>query len=275
MTRVMGIVNVTPDSFSDGGLFADPGAAVDHAMQLIAEGAHIIDIGGESTRPGAAPVDEETELSRTVPVIEALAGRVGDVEISIDTTKGAVAEAAVAAGATIVNDVSASLEDVAASVGAGWVAMHTLGPSATMQDDPRYDDVVEEVADHLTDAARRGRAAGVSRLWVDPGIGFGKTTAHNLELVANLDRLTRIAPVLVGVSRKRFVGELHARSDRNGIADREGDSDAEPSVTDVDDRLEGSLAMATWGAHLGAEIVRVHDVRATVHAIVVVQGLTG
>ena len=262
MTRVMGIVNVTPDSFSDGGRFADTDAAVAHALRLVEEGADIIDIGGESTRPGSLPVDEETELARTIPVIESLASRIGDVEISIDTTKPTVAEAAVAAGASIVNDVSASLEEVAASVGAGWVAMHASGPSASMQDDPRYDDVVAEVADFLDDAAARGRAAGVRRLWVDPGIGFGKTTAHNLQLVANLDRFARSADVLVGVSRKRFVGELHAQSD--GIGDRFG-------VTDVDDRLEGSLAMATWSAHLGVEIVRVHDVRATVHAVGVVQ----
>lgn len=261
MTRVMGVVNVTPDSFSDGGEFADPATAVAHARRLLAEGAELIDIGGESTRPGSEPVPEPVELDRVVPVIEALAGTIGDAEISVDTTKPAVAIAAVGAGATIINDVSASLETVAADLGVGWVAMHSLGPSATMQDDPRYDDVVEEIATFLEDAAARGRAAGVERMWVDPGIGFGKTSVHNLELVANLDRFAPIAPVIVGVSRKRFVGELHAVSD--GIA-------GETPATPVDDRYEGSVAIATWSAHMGADIVRVHDVRGTVHAVRVV-----
>ena len=261
-TLVMGVLNVTPDSFSDGGRWLDPAAAVARAREMAAEGAAIIDVGGESSRPGSRPVDEATERGRVVPVVEAVAGEGLGVEISVDTTKPAVARAAMAAGATILNDISASLEQVAAETGAGWVAMHTAGPSATMQHDPRYDDVVEEVAAHLADAAARGRAAGVERLWVDPGIGFGKTTTHNLELVANLDRFRSIAPVLVGVSRKRFVGELHARSD--GATDPD-------AVTGPGDRLEGSLALATWCAHLGADVVRVHDVRATVHAVRVVQ----
>ena len=262
MTLVMGIVNVTPDSFSDGGRWLDPDLAVSHARTLIDEGADLIDIGGESTRPGSDPVDEATELARVIPVIEGLVGTSGDVEISIDTTKPTVARAAVAAGASIVNDVSASLESVAAATGAGWVAMHALAPSATMQDNPRYDDVVDDIAVFLSAAAHRGREAGVERIWIDPGIGFGKTTSHNLDLVANLDRFLGIAPLLVGVSRKRFVGRLHAESD--GVA---GDE----AVTDPDDRLEGSVALATWGAHLGVDIVRVHDVRATVHAVRVVQ----
>jgi dihydropteroate synthase len=262
MTRVMGVVNVTPDSFSDGGRWLDTEAAISHARALIDEGADLIDIGGESSRPGSLPVDEATELARTIPVIEALAGSIGDVEISIDTTKPAVARAAVAAGATIINDISASLDNVAAETGAGWIAMHTLGPSKTMQVDPRYDDVVEEVAAFLAAAVERGKRAGVSRIWVDPGIGFGKTTAHNLDLVANLDRFSEIAPVLIGVSRKRFVGEIHAKSD--GIP-------RETPVADVEDRLEGSLAIAAWSTHLGAHVVRVHDVRATVHAVRVVQ----
>ena len=262
MTRVMGIINVTPDSFSDGGRWLDPEAAVAHARALVGEGAELIDIGGESSRPGSEPVDAATELARTIPVIEALAGTIGDVEISIDTTKAEVVVAAVAAGATIVNDISASLEGVVADTGAGWVALHSLGPATTMQDNPTYDDVVEEVATFLADAARRGRAAGVSRMWVDPGIGFGKTLSHNLDLVANLDRFLEISPVLIGVSRKRFVGRLHADSDAMA---------GETSVTGADDRLEGSLAMATWSAHLGVDVVRVHDVRATVHAVRVVQ----
>jgi len=262
MTRVMGIVNVTPDSFSDGGDWLDVDAAVSHARALIADGADLIDIGGESTRPGSLPVDEATELRRVLPVIERLVGTVGDAEISIDTTKPAVARASITAGASIINDVSASLETVAADTGAGWIAMHRLGSSETMQQDPSYGDVVEEIHTFLSSAAQRGRAAGVERLWVDPGIGFGKTTAHNLELLANLDRFSEIAPVLIGVSRKRFIGELHARSD--GIS-------TETAVTDPDDRLEGSVALATWSTYLGADIVRVHDVRATVHAVRVVQ----
>lgn len=261
MTRVMGIVNVTPDSFSDGGQFDDIDAVVAHARQLVADGADIIDIGGESTRPGSHPVDLDTELARTIPVVAALAGSIGDAEISIDTTKPAVAEAALTAGATIVNDVSASLESVAAEAGAGWVAMHRQGLSADMQNGPVYDDVVAEVQEFLADAARRGKSAGIDRVWVDPGIGFGKTTAHNLELVANLESFSSISPVLVGASRKRFIGELHADSD--GMA-------GETAVTAADDRLEGSLAIATWSAHLGVDIVRVHDVRATVHAVRVV-----
>jgi dihydropteroate synthase len=257
----MGILNVTPDSFSDGGAWLDPVDAVARARQLVEEGADLIDIGGESTRPGSMPVDEATELARTIPVVEALAGTIGDVEISIDTTKPAVARAAVAAGATIINDVSASLEAVASDTGAGWIAMHSLGPSATMQDDPTYADVVDDIHRFLSDAVARGRAAGIDRVWVDPGIGFGKTTAHNLDLVANLDRFSEIAPVLIGASRKRFIGEIHARSD--GIP-------TETGVTGPDDRLEGSVALAAWSAHLGADIVRVHDVRATVHAVRVV-----
>lgn len=255
---VMGILNVTPDSFSDGGRWPTVDAAVAQARRLVADGAAVIDIGGESTRPGAEPVDEATELARVVPVVEALAGTIGDVEISVDTTKPAVARAAVAAGATLVNDVSASLEETAADLGAGWVAMHSGGPSSTMQDDPQYDDVVEEVTDHLADAVRRGTAAGLERVWVDPGFGFGKTTRHNLELIANLDRFTSIAPVLVGVSRKRTIGELHGESDGVG-------------PVPVDDRLEGSLALSTWAAHLGADMIRAHDVRATVHAVLVVR----
>lgn len=262
MTRVMGIVNVTPDSFSDGGHWLDPALAVARARRLVDEGADLIDIGGESTRPGAVPVDESTELARTIPVIEELTGTVGEVEISIDTTKPTVARAAVAAGATIINDVSASLEAVAAETGAGWIAMHALGPSATMQDDPVYDDVVDDICAFLAAAAARGRAAGVTRLWVDPGIGFGKTTAHNLDLVANLDRFLEIAPVMIGASRKRFIGEIQAKSD--GIL-------TETGATPPDDRLEGSVALAAWSTYLGADIVRVHDVRATVHAVRVVQ----
>ncbi|MDE0606014.1 MAG: dihydropteroate synthase [Acidimicrobiaceae bacterium] len=257
----MGIVNVTPDSFSDGGLWLETDAAVAHAESLIGQGANVIDIGGESTRPGSHPIDEATELERTIPVV--LAAAAMGVDVSIDTTKAAVARAAVDAGAAIINDVSASLENVAASTGAGWIAMHALGDSATMQDDPRYDDVVEEVADFLADAVRRGRAAGVDRIWIDPGIGFGKTKQHNLELLANLDRLAQIAPVLVGASRKSVVGQVHARSDgllADGLA-------GENPMTGSGDRLEGSVGIAVWSAYLGVDMIRVHDVRATVHAL--------
>ncbi len=256
MTLVMGIVNVTPDSFSDGGLWLRTDAAIAHAESLIAQGADIIDIGGESTRPGSHPVDQATELQRTVPVVSAVAAK--GVEVSIDTTKAAVAEAAVDAGATIINDVSASLCNLAASTGAGWIAMHSQGVSATMQDDPRYDDAVEDVADFLLGAVRRGRAAGVQRIWVDPGIGFGKTEQHNLELLANIDRFTEIAPVLIGVSRKSVVGRIHAQSD--GLA-------GEDPITESDDRLEGSVGIAVWSAYLGVDMIRTHDVRATVHAL--------
>ena len=262
--KVMGIVNVTPDSFSDGGRFTSAAAVIEHAGALIAEGASLLDVGGESTRPGAVAVDLGTELERVVPVIGALATRWPDITISIDTNKSEVAEQAVAAGASIINDVSASLENTASALGVGWIAMHSGGPSRTMQDDPRYDDVVEEVADFLAHARHRGIEAGIDpqQIWIDPGIGFGKTLAHNLELVANLDRFAALGSVIFGVSRKRSIGELHAQSDGT----------LEPSR--ADDRLEGSLAMATWGAFLGADMVRVHDVRATVHAVRVFAAVT-
>jgi len=253
-TKVMGIVNVTPDSFSDGGEWPDPESAIEHVGHLVLEGADLIDVGGESTRPGSEPVELDVELSRVVPVIEAAARRWPDLPISVDTTKPEVARQAVGAGASIINDVSGSLEAVAADLGVGWVAMHSPGPSSTMQDNPTYDDVVAEVAEYLADAVRRGRSAGVDRIWVDPGFGFGKTLVHNLDLVANLDRFVSIAPVLIGVSRKRTIGRLHAESD--GV-----------EAVEVGDRLEGSVAMATWAAHMGAHIVRVHDVRATVDAV--------
>ena len=265
--RVMGVVNVTPDSFSDGGRHDTTEAAIAHGMALLDEGADLLDVGGESTRPGAVPVDEATELARAIPVIEGLKAARPDAILSIDTSKPAVADAAAAAGATILNDVTASLETVAARNDMGWIAMHASGPSATMQDDPHYDDVVGEVAAYLADAADRGRRAGIEQLWIDPGFGFGKTLDHNLALVANLDRLLGIAPVVLAVSRKNTIGRLHRASDDGGAA-----STLEPTPTD--DRLEGSLAMATWGGILGADMVRVHDVRGTVHAVAVIAGLS-
>lgn len=242
VTLVMGIVNVTPDSFSDGGRFLEPEEAIAHGLALVEEGADVIDVGGESTRPGAHEVDEAEERRRVVPVVAALAS---SVRVSVDTRKEPVAEAAVAAGATLVNDVSARLEAVAAAAGVGWVAMHMQGEPRTMQDEPRYDDVVGEVLAFLCDAAERGRMAGVHEVWVDPGIGFGKTPGHNLELLTGLDRFAATGcPVLVGASRKRFLG---------------GDGPL--------DRLEASVAAAVSAAQHGAAMVRVHDVSATIQGL--------
>lgn len=259
VAKVMGILNVTPDSFSDGGRFLDHAAAIAHGESLIADGADVIDIGGESTRPGAAPVDEATELARVLPVVRALS--TGGVRLSIDTTKPAVARAAIEAGATLVNDVSATLEPIAAAMGVGWLAMHCKGVPRTMQRNPIYADVVAEVCDYLGTAAARGQAAGVREIWLDPGIGFGKNTAHNLALLAHLDRIVALGyPVCVGVSRKRFIGEVIGRSDRL----------APDTLVDISERREGSLAAATAALAAGAAMVRVHEVRMTVHAAKVV-----
>ena len=247
----MGVVNVTPNSFSDGGRYLDHQDAVAHGLRLIAEGADLIDVGGESTRPHAEPVPADEQIRRVVPVVEQLAPH---VRVSVDTRTAAVAEAAIAAGATLVNDVSASLHEVAAAHGVGWVAMHMLGDPRTMQDDPRYDDVVTDVRDYLVERAETGRSAGVDEVWIDPGIGFGKTLAHNLALLARLDELVATGwPVLVATSRKRFLGTLLATSDRT---DEVG----------TDDRLEGSLATATWAMARGARMIRAHDVRPTAEA---------
>jgi len=242
---VMGVVNVTPDSFSDGGQFLDPGAAIRHGLALIEQGADIVDVGGESTRPGAEPVSAATERARVVPVLEALAGR---VRLSIDTTKAEVAEAAIEAGATLVNDVSATLWPVAAAGGVGWVAMHMQGTPRTMQHSPRYSDVVSEVRQFLTARAGQAREAGVAEVWVDPGIGFGKTLEHNLALLCSLRTLVSDGcPVVVGTSRKSFISALLG-------------------AAPPDDRLEGSLASAVWALTQGVGMVRVHDVAATVQA---------
>ena len=251
---VMGVLNVTPDSFSDGGLYAATDAAVAHGIEMVQQGADIVDVGGESTRPGAEPVPEAVELERVLPVVAALAGR---VRVSIDTMKPAVARAALEAGATLVNDVSASLHQVAAAGGAGWVAMHMQGAPATMQLAPHYDDVVSEVFGFLLARAQQALAAGVGEVWVDPGVGFGKTMAHNLSLLNHLPELVDAAGaagcagVVVGTSRKRFLGLLASGS-------------AEPTA--VDDRLEGSLATAALAMISGASMVRVHDVSVTVQA---------
>jgi dihydropteroate synthase len=258
----MGVINVTPDSFSDGGLFLDHEAAVARGHALIAEGADVIDIGGESTRPGAEGVPVGVELERVLPVVEALSPH---VRVSIDTRKAKVAEAAIAAGATLLNDVSASLHDVAAAAGpsVGFVAMHMLGDPRTMQANPTYDDVVAEVCEFLVARAEAAVAAGVEEVWIDPGIGFGKTAAHNLSLLHHLDVLVSTGfPVAIGTSRKRFLGALLADADRP--------KPLEPVAPE--DRVEGSVATAVWAMVQGVRMVRVHDVRATVHAARVVAG---
>jgi dihydropteroate synthase len=241
----MGVLNVTPDSFSDGGRYFDAAAAVAHGLDLVAEGVDIVDVGGESTRPGATPVDPDEERRRVLPVIAALAPH---VRVSVDTRSDVVADAAVDAGATLINDVSASLWPVAGSRRVGWVATHMQGTPQTMQRQPRYDDVVADVAAVLADRAATARAAGVEEVWVDPGIGFGKTRAHNLALLRHLHRLVAIGvPVLVGTSRKGFLGDLTGGAP-------------------VDDRLEASLATAVWAMAQGAAMVRAHDVAATMQA---------
>jgi dihydropteroate synthase len=256
---VMGVINVTPDSFSDGGLHADHDAAVRHGRELLAQGADWLDVGGESTRPGATPVAEAEELRRVLPVVEALAAE--GAKVSIDTRKPGVARAAVAAGASLLNDVGGANGAVAAELGVAWAAMHVQGEPATMQVDPRYDDVVAEVLDDLTRRAEAALAAGAPEVWIDPGIGFGKTQEHNLALLAHLDAFVATRhPVLVGTSRKGFLGRLL------------GDSDGSEGPAPVGDRLEGSLATATWAMANGVRMVRAHDVRATAQAALVIGG---
>jgi dihydropteroate synthase len=250
---VMGVLNVTPDSFFDGGRYASTEAAVARGRAMFAEGAAVVDVGGESSRPGATPVDEREEIRRVIPVVEALA-TLGTV--SVDTVKPAVARAAVEAGAALVNDVSATLWQVAAECGVGWVAMHRQGTAADMQSDPRYDDVVAEVHGHVLGLADRAAAAGVGEVWVDPGIGFGKTVEHNLALLAHVGELVRAAEardarVLIGTSSKWFLGMIGAR----------GGPPLPP-----DQRAEGSLASSTWAMTQGAHMVRVHDVISAVRA---------
>ena len=257
---VMGILNVTPDSFSDGGAFCDRDEAVGHALQMIDGGADIIDIGGESTRPGAAEVSVDEELSRVIPVIEALRHH-REIVISIDTTKAQVAEAALNAGACIVNDVSACTNDenmiqVARAFSAGVILMHMQGTPRTMQQEPRYDNVVEDVTTYLEQRVDALTAAGLARLQlaIDPGIGFGKTSEHNLSLLRNLADLRRLqVPIVVGLSRKSFLGEITGR--------------------DTGDRLAGSLAGLAWSVASGADVIRVHDVRESRDAIHVVTAI--
>ncbi len=268
---VMGVLNVTADSFSDGGRFLAAEDAVAQGRRMIAAGADIVDVGGESSRPGAEPVQVAEELARVVPVIEALAP---EVRVSIDTVKPEVARAAVAAGATLVNDVSASLVEVTAQLDAGYVVMHRQGTPKTMQVAPSYDDVVSEVSAFLADRAAQAEALGIDEVWIDPGIGFGKTPAHNLSLLRHLDRLVATGrPVLVGTSRKSFLGQLVARSDARAAARSTGSTEpasGPPRPAPVGDRLEASLATATWAMAQGARMVRVHDVGPTVQAAKVV-----
>jgi dihydropteroate synthase len=254
MTLVMGVLNVTPDSFFDGGRWHDTAAAVAHGRQMVDDGADIVDVGGESTRPNASPVDELTELGRVVPVVRELAREVeGRARISVDTRKRVVAEAALEAGASILNDVSASLWPVAAQGGAGWVAMHMRGQPSDMMRQADYVDVVAEVRAYLVQRAERAASAGVTEIWVDPGIGFAKTTAHNLAVLARLDELVATGwPVAVGVSRKRFTGVLATGN--------------EAGPAPLEDRLEGSVAGAVWAMSCGVAMVRAHDVKATVDA---------
>jgi dihydropteroate synthase len=258
--RIMGVVNVTPDSFSDGGRWLDPGAAVAHALELEAEGADILDIGGESTRPGAEPVGVEEELARVLPVIEALAAE-AKAPVSIDTRNAEVMRRAAEAGARIVNDVSALTHTpdssrAAAQMGLPVVLMHARGDPRTMQNDPRYDDVVLDVYDWLEARISACEAAGIprARLIVDPGIGFGKTLAHNLALLASLSIFHGLGcPILLGASRKSFIGRL-----AGGAA--------------PDQRIPGSLAAALVGVAQGVQILRVHDVAATRQALAVWEG---
>jgi dihydropteroate synthase len=246
----MGILNCTPDSFSDGGKFLDTGAAVEHALEMLEEGAEIIDIGGESTRPGSDPVPPDDQMKRTVPVIQKIVAD-SDTTISIDTQSADVADAAIAAGASIINDISSlrsdrRMADVAASSGAAVILMHMLGTPKSMQRSPVYEDVVREVGEFLRERIEFCGRAGIDRrsLVADPGIGFGKTVDHSLRLLARIADLQGLeVPILIGGSRKSFLGHV--------------------LDTDVEDRLEGSLAVVAWAAIQGVSIVRVHDVRAT------------
>ena len=253
----MGVLNVTPDSFSDGGLYADTETAVAHGARLVDEGADIVDVGGESTRPGAAPVEPDEERRRVVPVIEGLRRARPDAVLSVDTRRADVARAALDAGATIVNDIGAGRDPamlpLVAERGTGLVLMHKQGEPRTMQDDPHYDDVVVEVHEYLRERVETAVFAGIEadRLAVDPGIGFGKDLAHNLALLRACASFRDLgATVVIGASRKRFLGTL-------------------TGVEDPADRIEGSIAAAILAVANGADAVRVHDVAATVRALAV------
>jgi dihydropteroate synthase len=265
MTKVMGVLNVTPDSFSDGGRYADRADAVAHGLQMRAQGADFVDVGGESTRPGADRVDAATETTRVVPVIRDLVA--AGVPVSVDTTRAAVAVAALEAGASLVNDVSGGLADpamaaVVADAGCPWVLMHWRGHSDRMQSRADYRDIVAEVCDELSARVDAALSAGVTTeaLILDPGLGFAKNAEHNWALLARLDSLLTLGfPVLVGASRKSFLGRLLADSDGNPRA--------------VDDREAATVATTVLAARLGAWGVRVHDVRATHDALAVVRAV--
>jgi dihydropteroate synthase len=258
--KLMGVVNVTPDSFSDGGRFVDAGAAIAHGEKLIRDGADLLDVGGESTRPGAEEVDEAEELARVEPVVAGLAGA---APISIDTSKLAVAEAALDAGASIVNDVTAlrgnpDIGPLCARRGAGLLLMHMQGSPPTMQANPSYDDVVEEVKAFLAERVEAAVAAGVEeeRIWLDPGIGFGKTLEHNLELLRRLGELRELGrPLVLSTSRKGFIGKI------DGSA--------------VGDRVGGTIASSVLAAADGAEVIRVHDVAEAAQAVRVATAILG
>ena len=264
-TKLMGVVNVTPDSFSDGGRFLDAEAAIAHGRKLAQEGAHVLDIGGESTRPGAEEVDAETERARTEPVIAELVVDVAQTghEISIDTSKLSVAEAALEAGATIVNDVTAMRHDpeigaLCAERKAGLVLMHMQGDPRTMQEEPTYEDVVDDVRAFLAERLEAALEAGVERdrVWLDPGIGFGKTLDHNLELLRRLGELRSLGqPLVVGTSRKSFIGKIDG--------------------SEVGDRLGGSIASSVLAAAEGADVLRVHDVAEARQALQVASAVLG
>jgi len=257
--RIAGIVNVTPDSFSDGGKFLDIDKAIEHALALVDEGADLIDIGGESTRPGAEAIDAETEIARVVPVIEGIAKK-SQVPISIDTSKPEVMRAAIGAGAGLINDVRALREDgaldAAAALGVPVVLMHMQGDPRTMQDDPQYDDVVGEIHRFLTERLFACQMAGIDKkkILVDPGFGFGKTLEHNLALLRALKRFSEIAPVVAGLSRKGMIGTLTGHAEHA-------------------DRAAGSTAAALIAVQNGAAIVRVHDVAITRDVLAVWRGV--
>lgn len=267
-TLVMGILNVTPDSFSDGSQFSSLDQALSHAQQMIAEGADIIDVGGESTRPGAVPVTAEEEIKRVVPVIEALAART-DIPLSSDTTKASVARAALAAGATIVNDISAlrfdfHIADEVVKAGAGLVLMHSRGTPVTMHKLPPVADIMKEVISSLGSSITMAERRGVPReaIAIDPGIGFGKSQEQNLELIAKLDQIVAAfpdLPLLIGTSRKSFIGRL--------LADESG----EPAP--VEERLYGTLATIAAAVFKGAHIVRTHDVKASIESARIVDAI--
>jgi len=262
--RLMGVVNVTPDSFSDGGRFLDSDAAIAHALELVEEGADILDIGGESTRPGAEPVSVEDEIARVGPVIEGLADELGEVQISIDTSKLAVAELALREGASIVNDVTAFRGDpllagLVADTGADCCLMHMLGEPRTMQQDPVYEDVVDEVKVFLEQRLRFAVGEGVAeeKIFLDPGIGFGKTVAHNLELLRRFDELLSLGrPLVVGTSRKSFLGRLTGERSEH-------------------ERLAGTIATNVLALERGASVFRVHDVAPVRDALAVTAATLG